>query len=150
VTSPEDNALERMRLLLEESHRLMEAAKALAKYSSGMRERARNSREAARAKRQEVQKSAEEFRKPDTKSGHNKSSENPRDSTPAKGNGSMKGPVPAMHFQNDLGNSIEINSQNFEAVLHGAQYGLTPVKFKSGTVEWIRASEEEILDAVGR
>ena len=53
-----------------------------------------------------------------------------------------------MEFQNDKSEPIDINFQNFEAILTGAQFGLIPVKLKNGKVEWIRTTEEEILKAV--
>ena len=52
-----------------------------------------------------------------------------------------------MQFENDKGQPVEVNFQNFEAVVSGAQFGLTPVKLKNGRQEWLRATEEEILEA---
>lgn len=52
-----------------------------------------------------------------------------------------------MKFENDTGQMVEINFQTFEAVLRGAQFGLTPVKLKNGKQEWLKATEEEILEA---
>jgi hypothetical protein len=52
-----------------------------------------------------------------------------------------------MKFQNKDGKPVELNFQNFESVLPGGKSGLTPVKFKNGNEEWLKASEEEILKA---
>lgn len=52
-----------------------------------------------------------------------------------------------MKFENAKGNLVEINFQTFAAVLRGAQLGLTPVKLKNGIEEWLKATEEEILEA---
>ena len=52
-----------------------------------------------------------------------------------------------MKFENDTGQLVEINFQTFEAVLRGGQFGLTPVKLKNGRQEWLKATEEEILEA---
>jgi hypothetical protein len=53
-----------------------------------------------------------------------------------------------MKFENKDGNAVELNFQNFGSVLPGGKSGLTPVKFKNGTEEWLKATEEEILKAV--
>jgi hypothetical protein len=45
---------------------------------------------------------------------------------------------------------VEINFQNFETILRGANLGFTPVKLKNGKEEWIKASEEDILKAVAK
>ena len=37
-----------------------------------------------------------------------------------------------MKFENDKGQAVEINFQNFEAIVGRGQVGLTPVKFKNG------------------
>ena len=55
-----------------------------------------------------------------------------------------------MVFQNERGETVDINAGNFDLVLRGEQYGLTPVKLKSGAVEWIRASEKQIMDELER
>ncbi len=52
-----------------------------------------------------------------------------------------------MKFINDKGEPVEINFQNFEKVLPGAKAGLTPVKFKNGKDEWIKATANEIIEA---
>ena len=60
--------------------------------------------------------------------------------TKAKGN--------TMRFYNIEGSGIEINCYNFSCILGGSNIGLTPVKLKDGTEEWLRATEEDILHAV--
>jgi hypothetical protein len=60
--------------------------------------------------------------------------------TRAKGN--------TMRFYNMEGSGIEINCYNFSCILGGSNIGLTPVKLKDGTEEWLRATEEDILRAV--
>ena len=52
-----------------------------------------------------------------------------------------------MKFENDLRQLVEINSQTFERILRGSQFELTPVKLKNGQQEWLRAREDEILEA---
>ena len=52
-----------------------------------------------------------------------------------------------MKFENDKGDQVEINFQNFQQILTGAKPGLTPVKFKNGNEEWVRAEADEILEA---
>ena len=52
-----------------------------------------------------------------------------------------------MKFENDKGEQVEINFQNFQQNLPGNKPGLTHVKFKNGKEEWIRATEDEILEA---
>ena len=52
-----------------------------------------------------------------------------------------------MKFENDKGQAVEINFQNFESILPGAKDGLTPVKLKNGREEWLRAAKDEILEA---
>jgi hypothetical protein len=37
-----------------------------------------------------------------------------------------------MKFENDKGQPVEINFQNFEAILRGGQFGLVPVSLKTG------------------
>jgi hypothetical protein len=55
--------------------------------------------------------------------------------------------VDDMKFQNENGETVEVNFQNFEKVLPGGKPGLTHVKFKSGKEEWVKASEDEIIEA---
>jgi hypothetical protein len=52
-----------------------------------------------------------------------------------------------MKFVNDKGQAVEINFQNFESILPDAKPGFTRVKFKSGNEEWIKAPQDEILEA---
>jgi hypothetical protein len=52
-----------------------------------------------------------------------------------------------MKFENDKGQPVEINFQNFESILPGAKAGLTPVKLKNGREEWLKATKDEILEA---
>ena len=55
--------------------------------------------------------------------------------------------TPKMKFQNDYGQAVEINFENFEAILAKEQFGLIPVKLKNGKIEWIRATAYEVLEA---
>lgn len=52
-----------------------------------------------------------------------------------------------MKFTNDKGQPVEINFQNFERILPGAKACLTPIKFKDGREERVRATDDEILHA---
>ena len=52
-----------------------------------------------------------------------------------------------MKFENENGKPVEINFQNFEEVLPGNRPGLTRVKFKNGSEEWIKASKDEVVEA---
>ncbi len=52
-----------------------------------------------------------------------------------------------MKFENDKGEQVEINFQNFESILPGARPGFTPVKLKNGKEEWLQATENQILEA---
>jgi hypothetical protein len=52
-----------------------------------------------------------------------------------------------MKFENDKGEQVEINFQNFERILPGAKPGFTPVKLKNGKEEWLQATQNEILEA---
>ena len=52
-----------------------------------------------------------------------------------------------MKFENDKGQRIEINFQNFEKVLPGTKPGFTLVKLKNGREEWVKATKDEILEA---
>jgi hypothetical protein len=52
-----------------------------------------------------------------------------------------------MKFENDKGDQVELNFQNFEKILPGDKPGYTPVKFKNGKEEWLRATHSEILEA---
>jgi hypothetical protein len=52
-----------------------------------------------------------------------------------------------MKFENDKGEPVEVNFQNFDSILPGGKAGLTPVKFKDGREECIQATENQILEA---
>ena len=54
-----------------------------------------------------------------------------------------------MRFRNDAGKEIEINSKNFDQILRGtiSGSGLLQVKFKDGTIEVVKATDQEILKA---
>ena len=52
-----------------------------------------------------------------------------------------------MKFENDKGEPVEINFQNFERILPGAKPGFTYVKFKNGREECLQATENQILEA---
>jgi ABC-type sulfate transport system substrate-binding protein len=53
----------------------------------------------------------------------------------------------SMKFENDKGEQVEVNFQNFERILPAAKAGYTPVKLKNGKEEWLLATENEILEA---
>ena len=52
-----------------------------------------------------------------------------------------------MKFVNDKGQAVEINFQNFESILSDTKDGFARVKFKNGSEEWIKAPNNEILEA---
>jgi hypothetical protein len=52
-----------------------------------------------------------------------------------------------MKFENDKGEQVEINFQNFERILPGPKLGYTLVKLKNGKEESLLATENEILEA---
>lgn len=52
-----------------------------------------------------------------------------------------------MTFENDKGEKVEVNFQNFEKILPGGQAGFTPVKLKDGREVLVQATENEILEA---
>ena len=52
-----------------------------------------------------------------------------------------------MKFINDKGQAIELNFQNFESILPDTKDGFTRVKFKNGNEDWIKAPNNEILEA---
>jgi hypothetical protein len=52
-----------------------------------------------------------------------------------------------MKFENDKGEQVEVNFQNFERILPAPKSGYTPVKLKNGKEEWLLATENEILEA---
>ncbi|MGH7825320.1 MAG: hypothetical protein ACREQ7_09120 [Candidatus Binatia bacterium] len=53
-----------------------------------------------------------------------------------------------MIFYTQDNKPIEVNARNFSHIPPGHNLGLTPVKFKDGTEEWLTATIEEILRAV--
>ena len=55
-----------------------------------------------------------------------------------------------MIFRNSVNKEVEVNFNNFSHIPPGANLGLTPVKFKDGTEEWLKATDEEILNAVSQ
>jgi hypothetical protein len=52
-----------------------------------------------------------------------------------------------MKFENDKGEPVEINFQNFEKILPGSQAGFTLIKLKNGQEICVQATENEILEA---
>ena len=52
-----------------------------------------------------------------------------------------------MKFVNDKEQAVEINFQNFESILPDTKPGFSRVKFKDGHEEWIKAPNNEILEA---
>jgi hypothetical protein len=52
-----------------------------------------------------------------------------------------------MKFENDKGEPVEINFQNFEKILPGSQAGFTHIKLKNGQEICVQATENEILEA---
>jgi hypothetical protein len=52
-----------------------------------------------------------------------------------------------MKFENDKGDQVEINFQNFEKILPGGKAGYTRVKLKNGQEVWLQATENQILEA---
>ena len=52
-----------------------------------------------------------------------------------------------MKFENDRGEPVEINFQNFESILSTAEAGFTRVKLKDGQIVTVQATENEILEA---
>ena len=53
----------------------------------------------------------------------------------------------SMKFENEKGESVEINFQNFERILPAPKSGYTLVKLKNGQEEWLLATENEVLEA---
>ena len=53
----------------------------------------------------------------------------------------------SMKFENDKGEQVEVNFQNFERILPAPKSAYTPVKLKNGKEEWLLATENEILEA---
>jgi len=52
-----------------------------------------------------------------------------------------------MKFENDKGEQVEVNFQNFERILPAPKSGYTLVKLKNGKEEGLLATENEILEA---
>jgi hypothetical protein len=52
-----------------------------------------------------------------------------------------------MKFENDKGEQVEINFQNFERILPAPKSGYTLVKLKNGKEESVLATENEVLEA---
>jgi hypothetical protein len=52
-----------------------------------------------------------------------------------------------MIFYNHEKQLVEINSCNFRCILRGQNFGLTPIELKDRTIQWIKATEDEILKA---
>lgn len=52
-----------------------------------------------------------------------------------------------MIFYNHEKKLVEINSQNFRCILRGQNSGLTPIELKDRTIQWVKATEDEILKA---
>ena len=53
-----------------------------------------------------------------------------------------------MIFKNKDEKPVEVNFGNFSHIPPGANLGLTPVKFKDGREEWLKATNEEIVKTV--
>jgi hypothetical protein len=49
-----------------------------------------------------------------------------------------------MKFENDKGEPVEINFQNFERILPGSHAGFTAVKLKNGQKIYVQATENEM------
>jgi hypothetical protein len=52
-----------------------------------------------------------------------------------------------MIFYNHEKKPVEVNSCNFRSILRGQNFGLTPIELKDRTIQWIKATEDEILKA---
>ena len=53
-----------------------------------------------------------------------------------------------MKFENDKGEPVEINFQNFQEIEPGGERSnLVRVKFKDGREEWIKATNNAVLEA---
>jgi hypothetical protein len=50
-------------------------------------------------------------------------------------------------FKNDKNQNVEVHGGNFSHIPPGSNLGLTPVRFKDGSEEWLRATEDEIKRA---
>jgi hypothetical protein len=61
---------------------------------------------------------------------------------------SIKRGVPPMIFYTKDNKAVVVDFANFSHIPPGTNLAFTPVAFKDGTVEWIKAAEEEIRKAV--
>jgi hypothetical protein len=54
-----------------------------------------------------------------------------------------------MIFENHDGKPVQVNKLNFKQILRGSIRGsrLAQIQFLNGTVEWLKATDEEILSA---
>jgi hypothetical protein len=52
-----------------------------------------------------------------------------------------------MIFYNHDKKLVEVNSHNFMCILREENFGLTPIQFKDRTIQWVKATEDEILKA---
>lgn len=52
-----------------------------------------------------------------------------------------------MKFENDKGEKVESNFQNFERIVSSVDVGFTRVKLKTGREESIQATPNKILEA---
>jgi hypothetical protein len=54
----------------------------------------------------------------------------------------------SVKFENDHGEAVEINSQNFQQIMPGGDRSdLVRVKFKDGREEWVKATATAVLEA---
>lgn len=53
-----------------------------------------------------------------------------------------------MIFYTKYNKAVVVDSANFSHIPPGSNLGFTPVTFKDGTVEWVKATEEENRKAV--
>jgi hypothetical protein len=52
-----------------------------------------------------------------------------------------------MIFYNDDKKLVEVNSHNLRCILRGQNFGLTPIELKDRIIQWVKATEDEILKA---
>jgi hypothetical protein len=71
----------------------------------------------------------------------------PFEEIPLKLRRKTKGRRVAMIFYNHEKKPVEVNSCNFRSILRGQNFGLTPIELKDRTIQWIKATEDEILKA---
>ena len=56
-----------------------------------------------------------------------------------------------MVFKNAKDNDVEVNRENFKRILRGdnaLESGLLPIEFKNGTIEYLKATVEQIGKAI--